>query len=103
LIKSPGDDEEALEKYSLIAPCIEEDVTQRDRAKEKQVSERTIRRLINKFTADGVDGLKRKKRSDKGAPKVSENSTKFIKGRILEFPELSCTVIQRQRAEPDHP
>jgi putative transposase len=96
LIESPGDDEEALEKYSLIAPCIEEGVSQRDRAKEKQVSERTIRRLINKFKAHGLDGLKRKKRSDKGAPKVSENSTKFIKGRILEFPELSCTVIQRQ-------
>jgi putative transposase len=93
---SPGDDEQALEKYALIAPCIEDGVSQRDRAKEKEVSERTIRRLITKFKALGLDGLKRKRRSDKGAPKVSDNSTKFIKGRILEFPELSCTVIHRQ-------
>jgi len=93
---SPDSDDQALLKYALIAPCIEDGISQRDRAQELGLSERTLRRLICKFKSIGLNGLKRKKRSDKGAPRVSVNSTQFIKGRILEFPELSCTVIQRQ-------
>lgn len=93
---SSTEDEYALKQYALIAPCIEDGVSQKARAIEAGVSRKTIGRLIERFKAGGVEALKRKTRTDKGEHRVSDNTFKFIKGKLLTHPRISFASIQRQ-------
>jgi putative transposase len=93
---SSTDEDHALKQYELIAPCIEDGVSQKARAIEKDVSRKTISRLVEKFMTGGIDALRRKTRKDKGQHRVSENTFKFIKGKILTHPKLSFATIARQ-------
>lgn len=93
---SPADDDPALQQYALIAPCIENGVSQKIRAAETGVNRKTLSRLIEKFRAGGIEALRRKARADKGRARVSENTFKFIKGKLLTHPQLSFATIQRQ-------
>ncbi len=93
---SSDDEDPALRQYALIAPCIEDGISQTARALEVGVTRKTIGRLIEKFTAGGIDALRRKTRADKGQQRVSENTFKFIKGKLLSYPRLSFATIQRQ-------
>jgi putative transposase len=93
---SSGDEDPALRQYALIAPCVEDGISQKVRALETGVSRRTISRLIEKFKSGGIEVLKRKTRADKGLPRVSENAFKFIKGKLLTYPQVSFATIQRQ-------
>lgn len=93
---SSGDNDSALQEYALIAPCIEHGLSHKARAAETGVSRKTISRKIEKFNAGGIDALRRKTRSDKGQTRVSENTFKFIKGKLLSNPKLSFATIERQ-------
>jgi len=93
---STDDEDPALEQYALIAPCVEDGISQKVRALEAGVSRKTIGRLIEKFKTGGIDALRRKIRADKGQQRVSENTFKFIKGKLLTHPQLSFAMIQRQ-------
>jgi putative transposase len=86
----------AFRQYALIAPCIEDGVSQTTRAIETGSSRKTIGRLIEKFKAGGVEALRRKSRRDKGRPRVSDNTFKFVKGKLLTNPQLSFATIERQ-------
>lgn len=90
------EEEYVLKQYELIAPCIEEGVSHKTRAAETGVDRKTISRLVSKFKAGGIDALCRKTRSDKGCARVSFNTFKFIKGKLLTYPSLSFATIQRQ-------
>ncbi len=89
-------EDSALKQYALIAPCLEDGVSQKNRATETGVSRKTLGRLIGKFKAGGIEALRRKTRSDTGKPRVSENTFKFIKGKLLTHPQLSFATIHRQ-------
>ncbi|MCC7530266.1 MAG: DDE-type integrase/transposase/recombinase [Candidatus Melainabacteria bacterium] len=93
---SQDDDDPALKQYELIAPCIEDGVSQKTRAAETGVSRKTIGRLIEKFAGGGIEALRRKTRSDKGRARVSNNTFNFIKGKLLTHPQLSFATIHRQ-------
>lgn len=93
---SSDDEDPVFAKYSLIAPCIEDGVSQKTRALETGVSRKTLSRLIDKFSVGGIDALRRKTRADKGHARVSENAFKFIKGKLLTNPTVSVATIQRQ-------
>lgn len=90
------EEEYALKQYELIAPCIEDGVSHKFRAAETGVDRKTISRLVNKFEACGIDALRRKTRTDKGCARVSFNTFKFIKGKLLTSPSLSFATISRQ-------
>jgi len=90
------EDDIALKKYALIAPCIEDGVSQTDRALEIGISRRNLCRLIQRFESGGIEALRRKERADKGRARVSVNTLTFIKGKILSNPKLSFATIQRQ-------
>lgn len=62
----------------------------------REDSRKTISRLIEKFNTGGIEALRRKTRTDKGQQRVSENTFKFIKGKLLSHPKLSFATIQRQ-------
>lgn len=93
---SSDDEDPALKRYALIAPCVEDGISQNVRALEVGCSRKTISRLIEKFNTGGIEALRRKPRSDKGQQRVSENTFKFIKGKLLSHPKLSFATIQRQ-------
>ncbi len=93
---SSADEDPALKQYELIAPCIEDGISQSVRARETGVNRRTISRLVEKFKRGGFEALRRKTRADKGLPRVSENTFKFIKGKLLTYPQISFATIQRQ-------
>ncbi|MBX9771613.1 MAG: DDE-type integrase/transposase/recombinase [Candidatus Obscuribacterales bacterium] len=91
-----ADEERALQKYALIAPCIEDGVTLAERASQTGVNRKTLARLIEKFDGGGLEALRRKERSDKGSSRVSEDTLKFVKGKLLTSPILSLATIERQ-------
>lgn len=93
---SSSDEDPALQKYSLIAPCVEDGVTLTERAKQIGVNRKTLARLIDKFDRGGMEALRRKERSDKGSSTVSEDTLKFVKGKLLTSPILSLATIERQ-------
>jgi putative transposase len=95
-VSSMEDEDPALEQYALIAPCIEDGVSQKARAAEVGINRKTIGRLVEKFRSGGIEALRRKTRADKGQPRVSENTFKFIKGKLLTNPTLSFATIKRQ-------
>lgn len=95
-LSSTDGEDPALEQYALIAPCVEDGISLKVRAVEVGRDRKTLGRLIEKFNTGGIDALRRKTRADKGQPRVSENTFKFIKGKLLTTPQLSFATIQRQ-------
>lgn len=60
-------DEKATNRFQMIAPLLNEELDQQERARllkkvarHHGLSERTIRRYLNQFRADGFEGLKQK-------------------------------------------
>jgi putative transposase len=87
----------ALDYHRIIAPLLDERLEEAERSalregilKREGISDRTLRRLIEKFKNDKLEGLKPKQRSDKGAPRAipAEVMTEAIKLRE-ELPNRS--------------
>ena len=69
--------EEALRKFGLISPLLEEDISPLERSQRKafifqeaEVSDRTLRRWILAYKTGGFDALVPKERKDKGSSKA---------------------------------
>ena len=65
LVKSQNRDETALQKYAMISPLLDENLDpaaacelRKQLADQYGVSERTLRRYVNAYHANGFDGLK---------------------------------------------
>ena len=68
--------EEALERFGLIAPLLEEGISAAELAQRRcvllqreEISERTLRRWIASYKKEGFNGLVRRERNDKGVSK----------------------------------
>ena len=57
---------QALERFAVIRPCMEEGVSQAEVARERGVSASTVRRWIKRYQEQGLAGLAREERADRG-------------------------------------
>ncbi|WP_171074869.1 helix-turn-helix domain-containing protein [Nonomuraea basaltis] len=87
---------EAIERWLLLRPHLEDDVPLAQVAGSCGVSERTLRRWRAAFQAGGLAGLVRRPRSDRGRARMPEPLRLLIEGLALRPPRRSVAVIHQQ-------
>lgn len=91
---------DALSIFRLLKRHFDKGVSIRTLAFESGVSERTLYRAIRSFREEGISGLKRPVRADKGRRrKVSEEVRAAIEGLCLKENKPTIAWVQRQVAE----
>ncbi len=91
---------DALDIFRLLKRHFDQGVTIRALSEETGISERTIYRDINSFRKEGIEGLRRNGRADKGKRrKVSEEVKKAIEGLCLRDSKPPIAWVYRQIAE----
>jgi putative transposase len=71
----------ALERFRVLRICLEEGVSVAALAREQALRPRTVQRWLRAYRQDGLLGLVRKSRSDRGQSLVSAE----LKGRSFFF------------------
>jgi putative transposase len=89
----------AMERFRLLRPFLEEEVSLPEIARIGGISLRTARYWVQRYREEGFAGLARKTRQDKKQPKTVAQLLQLIEGLALRKPPLSAAAIQRQVAE----
>ena len=100
--------EEALKRFALIAPLLEEGISVAESAQircmlleREEISERTLRRWLASYRQEGFDGLVRQERCDKGVSKsISPEALEMAEEIRRELPRRSagliCELLERE-------
>ena len=89
----------AIEKYRVIAPLLDREMTAVEVSAGSGVPCRTIRRWVKEFAAHGLEGLRRKKRSDTAKRrKLKEELLELTQALALQKPPLTIAAIHRKVA-----
>lgn len=88
----------ALSNFQLLRPFFEEGIPLTQVAKSVGLSLRTARRWVSAYRRDGLMGLCRKTRTDKGSRHYSTIVQQLIEGLALQKPQLSAAAIYRKVA-----
>ena len=86
----------AFERFDLLRPTLEEAVPLARVARDRGVPLRTARRWAAQYRREGLAGLARKGRSDRGKRHLSDILRRGIEGLALNKPPLSAASIHRQ-------
>jgi putative transposase len=86
----------AFERFELLRPFLEEGVPLPRVAGARGLSLRTARRWAAQYRREGLAGLARKGRSDRGKRYLSDTLRQAIEGLALKKPPLSAASIHRQ-------
>ena len=88
---------QAQERFTIIRPALDKEVTQAEVARTHQLSLRTVQRWIKRYREQGLAGLADSARSDKGAPRsLPQTAIRLIEGLALQTPPRSAASIHRQ-------
>ncbi len=89
---------QALERFTIIRPTLEDGVSQVQVARASKRAESTIRLWIKRYREKGLAGLANHvSRSDKGTPRTLEDTAiQLIEGLALQTPRRSMAAIHRQ-------
>src|SRR6266436_219427 len=91
---------QAVERFHVLRPFLEEDIPLLQIASQQQVSLRTLRRWIERYHIEGLPGLIRKRRADRGERRRLPSSLQqFVEGLALQTPPLSVAIIHRKVCE----
>ncbi len=86
-----------LEKYKIIQPLIDHEVTALEIEKKVGIPARTLLFWVNKYRSCGYKGLARKNRSDKGNYRcISKDLVDIVTGFALQKPPLLISAIHRK-------
>jgi putative transposase len=86
----------AFERFELLRPSLEEGVPLARVARDRGLALRTARRWAAQYRREGLAGLARKGRSDRGKRRLSDTLRQAIEGLALKKPPLSAASIHRQ-------
>jgi len=87
----------AIEKFEIIESYLEGQIALKDISNSSGQAIRTLRRWIRQYRTDGLNGLERKKRSDKDKKRsIDSELEELTKALALSKPKLSITTIQRK-------
>jgi len=89
---------QALERFTIIRPALENGVSQAQVARTSEKAESTIRLWIKRYREKGLVGLANNvSRSDKGTSRTLEDTViQLIEGLALQTPRRSMAAIHRQ-------
>ena len=91
---------QAVERFHVLRPFLEEDIPLLQIASQQQVSLRTLRRWIERYHIEGLPGLIRKRRADRGERRrLPSYLQQFVEGLALQTPPLSVAIIHRKVCE----
>lgn len=95
---------QALRRWQVLRPQLEEDVTLPAAATAAGVALRTAQRWLSRFRAQGLAGLARSPRTDRCGHRLPPDLQLLIEGLALRRPAPSAAHIHRQVAElaPGH-
>jgi len=85
-----------FERFELLRPSLEEGVPLARVARDQGIALRTARRWAEQYRREGLTGLARKGRSDRGKRHLSDTLRQGIEGLALKKPPLSAASIHRQ-------
>src|SRR5215831_16556482 len=89
--------EQALERFSLIQPFLEGDIPLTHVAAMHQLPLRTLRQWVQRYRQEGLVGLIRKGRRDRGKRRgLPADLVRLIEELALHRPERSIVAIHRQ-------
>jgi len=88
---------QALERFTIIRPALEKEITQAEVARTHQISLRTVQRWIKSYREQGLAGLADPARGDKGTSRnLPQTAIRLIEGLALQTPPRSAASIHRQ-------
>ncbi|HET7639135.1 MAG TPA: helix-turn-helix domain-containing protein, partial [Ktedonobacteraceae bacterium] len=88
---------QALERFALLRPALEGQMTQTQLSHEQHVSLSTIQRWLKQYREHGLAGLANARRSDKGkSRRLPTEAITLIEGLALQTPPRSMAAIHRQ-------
>ena len=91
---------QAVERFHVLRPFLEEDMPLLQIASQQQVSLRTLRRWIERYHIEGLPGLIRKRRADRGERRrLPSYLQQFVEGLALQTPPLSVAIMHRKVCE----
>jgi putative transposase len=86
----------AFERFELLRPALEEGIPLARVARNRGLALRTARRWAAQYRREGLAGLARKGRTDRGKRRLSDTLRQAIEGLALKKPPLSAASIHRQ-------
>ncbi|MDN5917456.1 MAG: helix-turn-helix domain-containing protein [Pseudonocardia sp.] len=90
--------ETAMRRWAVLRPHIQDGVLLAVAAREAGVPLRTAQRWLARFRADGLVGLARTARTDRGRRRVPAELVRLIEGLALSRPRPSVATIARRGA-----
>lgn len=87
-----------MTRYRALAPHLHDGVTLKASADAAHVPYRTMQRWLAAYRQDGLEGLTRSGRSDKGQSTFPDELVAFIEGYALKEPRPSTAVAHREAA-----
>jgi putative transposase len=96
--------EMAMRRWAVLRPHVEDGVPLTAAAREAGVPLRTAQRWLARYRADGLIGLARTTRSDRGGRRVTAELVQLIEGLALCRPRPSVATVARRaaRAATEH-
>jgi putative transposase len=92
-----------MARFGVLQPFLEDDVELRQLAQQHQLAPRTLRRWVQRYTTEGLAGLVRQRRTNRGGHRrLPAELHQCIEGLALQTPPLSVAVIHRQVCELAH-
>jgi len=99
-ILSEAQRRQALERFAVLRPALEEGVSQTQIARDHQMALSTVQRWIKSYREKGLAGLAPATRSDKGKSRnLPEQAITLVEGLALQTPPRSAAAIHRQVVE----
>jgi putative transposase len=87
----------ALDKFEIIRPHLEDDISLPNIAKDKLIGLRTLHTWVKNYRENGLKGLERKIRSDKGQQqKITKELAELVEALVLKKPPISLAAIHRK-------
>ena len=91
---------QALERFAILRPALEEGVPQTQIARLQDLPLSTVQRWIKRYRERGLAGLVHQQRSDRGKPRsMPSELVQVIEELALQRPPRSVTAIHHQLAE----
>ena len=89
-------DNQALERFRIIRPFLEDGIPLAQLAEEHAIALRTLQRWVRRYRSNGMAGLARKRRSDKGVSRrLAMPLVELVEAPALETPHRSMAAIHR--------
>ena len=91
---------QALERFGILRPVLEEGVPQTEIARTYHLPLSTVQRWIRRYREHGLLGLARQQRSDRGKPRgMPSKLVQLMEGLALQMPQRSVTAIHHRVTE----